>query len=405
MAGMDTTGPASSCDVAIIGGGSAGLALAATLARSGLDARVVERRDEAALAEPADDGREIALTRHSVALLDGLGAWARVPAATVSPMRAARVLNGPAPTVLRLDPRPGGIGRNGPDDGTFGRFVPNAVLRRALFRTAREAGAIVTAGTELASLTVAGGRCHLALTDATALDARVAVAADGRLSPTRRAAGIGAAVSRFGQRVVVCRMRHERPHDGISTAWFDYGRILSILPLNGKRCSAVLSLPDAEAAALLALDEPDFSARVTALFRRRLGAMHRDDTPHSAPVVTTYAERFHAPRLALLGDAAVGMHPVTAHGFNLGLTGADLLGRALVGARRADRDIGGEATLGGFARAYRRATWLPYQATTAIVRFYGAGNLPARLLRHAGLAIADALPPIRSAVAARLAES
>ncbi len=204
--------------------------------------------------------------------------------------------------------------------------------------------------------------------------------------------------------MVVCRMRHTRPHRGVSTAWFDYGRQLSILPLRGDRCSVVLALPEREAGALLEADEAAFSARVTALFRSCLGVMSADGERHSTEVVTAYADRFVDRRFALVGDAAVGMHPVTAQGFNLGLLGADTLAGLVRGAARGGRDIGGDVVLGRYERAHRSATWFAYQATTAIVRLYGTDALPARMMRDAGLRLANTVPLLRRTVLTKMME-
>ena len=390
-------------DVAIVGAGPAGLALAIGLKGAGLQVALVERRGAAAIAEPEDDGREIALTHHSVSLLQRLGGWDRIPPAAIAPLRQARVQSGPSPYALRLDP----AFASHPDGRPLGQFVPNHEIRRALHAAAwHEEAPTLLDGASVETVTQgSGGTSVLGLDDGRGVEARLVVAADGRLSPTRAKAGIGARVSRYGQTMIVCRMRHERPHHGVSTAWFDYGRQLSILPLRGDRCSAVLALPEGEAAALLACDAGVFSARVTSLFRSCLGTMSSDGVRHSTPVVTAYADRFVGARFALAGDAAVGMHPVTAQGFNLGLLGADTLAGLVRGAARGGRDIGGAVLLGRYERAHRNATWLAYQATTAIVRLYGTDALPARMMRDAGLRLANTVPLLRRTLLTKMMEA
>ena len=389
-------------DVAIVGAGPAGLALAIGLKGAGLSIALVERRGERSIAEPADDGREIALTHHSVSLLQRLGAWNRIPPEIIAPLREARVQNGPSPYALRLDP----AFASHPDGRPLGQFVPNAEIRRALHATAwHEDAPTLLAGASVETVSPKAAETKvLGLADGRRVEARLVIAADSRLSSTRGKAGITARVSRYGQRMVVCRMRHTRPHRGVSTAWFDYGRQLSILPLRGDRCSVVLALPEREAGALLEADEAAFSARVTALFRSCLGVMSADGERHSTDVVTAYADRFVGPRFALVGDAAVGMHPVTAQGFNLGLLGAGTLAGLVRGAARSGRDIGGDVVLGRYERAHRSATWLAYQATTAIVRLYGTDALPARMMRDAGLRLANTVPLLRRTVLTKMME-
>ncbi len=389
-------------DVAIVGAGPAGLSLAIGLKGAGLSVALIEKRGEDAIREPRDDGREIALTHHSVSLLGALGAWTEIPADAVSPLREARVQSGPSPYALRLDPALDASEHRRP----LGQFVANAEIRRAL-RTAawRTEPPTLLDRASVERISFERERTVLRLADGGTVEARLVVVADSRMSTTRGKAGIGARISRTDQIMVVCRMRHERPHRGVSTAWFDYGRQLSILPLRGDRCSAVLALPPAEARSLLASDDRAFASKVTTYFGSRLGTMTKDGDAHSTEVVTTYADRFAAGRLALIGDAAVGMHPVTAQGFNLGLLGADTLAALVRRAAAGKQDIGSPALLGRFERKHRNATWLPYQATTAIVRLYGTDALPARFLRDVGLRVGNTLPLLRRAVLAKMMEA
>jgi len=382
-------------DLAIVGAGPVGLALAASLSGCGLRIVILERQGEAALRDPADDGREIALTHRSVSLLQALGAWDLIPPAAVAPLREAQVLNGPSPYTMRLDPADAIPGERRP----LGRFVPNRLIRRSLFLVAeRDPDVTLLEHATVGDVRFSATGVRLGLTDGRVVEARLAVCADSRLSRTREAAGIAARMEWPGQHMVVCRMRHERPHDGISTAWFDYGRTLSILPLNGNRCSAVLALPSADAKALMALDERAFSERVTRLFGDRLGRMEQDDERHSAEVVTGYAERFVRHRLALAGDAAVGMHPVTAHGFNLGLASQDTLAGLVRQAAESGRDIAAPGLLARYGRTHRAATLLPYRITTAIVHLYGDADPAARLLRNGALRLGNSLPFLRRTI-------
>ncbi|MEE7548413.1 5-demethoxyubiquinol-8 5-hydroxylase UbiM, partial [Xanthomonas sp. Kuri4-1] len=286
-----------------------GLSFARSLADSGLSVTLVEQQPRAALAAPAFDGREIALTHASRATLERLGLWARLPAEDISPLRDARVMNGASPFALTF-------AATQRTRGDLGWLVPNHLIRRAAWEAVQgQEGLEVRDGTSLTALQSAGDRVELTLSDAQTLSARLLVAADSRFSSTRRLLGIGAQMRDFGKTMLVCRMRHRLPHHHAAWEWFGYGKTLALLPLQGDRAGAVLTLPPRRVDALLALDEAAFGRAITEYFEHRLGDMVQDGSRHAYPLVGVYAERFVAARSALIGDAAVGMHPVTAHGF------------------------------------------------------------------------------------------
>ncbi|MBW6396352.1 5-demethoxyubiquinol-8 5-hydroxylase UbiM [Roseomonas sp. HJA6] len=381
-------------DVAIIGAGPAGLALACALSGSGLRVTLLERAPEASIADPAFDGREIALTHRSQAILGDLGAWDRIPVAETAPLREAKVINGASPLALRF--APGGEGE------PLGRLVPNHLIRRALFEQAMAADAgELRAGCKVVGLSLGADSATVMLDGGERLTARLVVAADSRFSEARRRAGIGAAMLDFGRTMIVARVAHEKPHGGVATEWFGHGQTIAMLPLNGAMSSVVLTLPPALAEAAMAMSEEDFGAEVTRRYESRLGPMRLAATRHAYPLVATYAHRFVGPRFALLGDAAVGMHPVTAHGFNFGLSGAELL----AGEIRRAADPGSAAGLARYAWGHRRATLPLFLATNAVARLYSDDRAPARLARAALIGAGAVLGPVRKAIVAGLMDA
>ncbi|MCR0983525.1 5-demethoxyubiquinol-8 5-hydroxylase UbiM [Roseomonas populi] len=386
-------------DVVIIGAGPVGLALAVLLAREGLSPVLVERQPEAALADPAFDGREIALTHHSRALLERIGAWDLIPAEAISPLRQARVLNGADPFALTFDT--GGAGRG---TEALGFLVANHLIRRALYGVARSVPAIdLRAGTAVERVATGPAAAELHLAGGEVLQAPLTVAADTRFSQARKQMGIAASVRDFRRSMLVCRVEHTAPHGHVATEWFDYGQTVALLPLNGGASSLVLTRAPGEIARLMELPPLAFEAEMTRALRRRgLGPVRLASTRHSYPLAATYARHFASPRFALAGDAAVGMLPITAHGFNLGLRGAETLADAVAEARRRGGDIGAPAVLRRFEAAHRLATGPLYAATNAIAALYSREDLPARLARHAVLRVGGALSPIRQAVSAML---
>ncbi|MDO9708939.1 5-demethoxyubiquinol-8 5-hydroxylase UbiM [Paracraurococcus lichenis] len=384
-------------DVAVAGAGPAGLAFALSLAGSGLSVGLIERQRREALAEPAHDGREIALTHLSRRLLQRFGAWDRIPAAEIAPLREARVMDGPAPRrALRFD-------TTGRRAEALGWLVPNHLIRRALFEAAAERPEItLLAGQAVSGAETGSAGATLRLAEGTAVAARLAVAADTRFSELRRRMGIPAAMRDFGRAMLVCRMAHDLPHGAVATEWFGHGQTIAMLPLNGDLSSAVLTLPERETARLMALEEADFAAEVTRRYGGRLGAMRLAGTRHVYPLVATWAARFTGPRFALVGDAAVGMHPVTAHGFNLGLRGAAALASGIRAAAARGGDIGAPALLARYQAEHRRAAWPLYAGTNAVVGLFTDDRLPARLARGAVLGLGARLPLVQDLIVEQL---
>ena len=386
-------------DIVVAGAGPAGLAFAASLAGSGLRLALVEKQPAAALADPPFDGREIALTHLSMRLLRQLGAWERIPAEEVSPLREAQVLNGVSSFALRFDDA-------GKGDGPLGVLVPNHLIRRSLYELVATLPEVTLLdGQTVASVQTSAQGASVGLADGRSIAARLVVGADTRFSETRRRMGIPATLQDFGKSMLVCRMAHDRPHHGIATEWFGYGQTFAILPLNGDISGVVLTLPARTMETVMALEGPAFDADITRRYRHRLGTMRLVSTRHVYPLVGVFAQRFVATRFALVGDAAVGMHPVTAHGFNLGLRGADTLAREIREAIGRGRDVADRRALARYQADHMRASKPLYLATNATALFYTDDRLPVRVLRAAALRLGSHLGPFRRAVVERLTEA
>lgn len=378
-------------DIAIVGAGPAGLSVARALAGSGFSVGLLEGQARARLADPAADGREIALTRHSVDVLRGWGVMERIDPAEVAPLREARAMNGASPLVLRFAP---GAGQE------LGCFVPNHLIRRALFEAVAELPEVsLLDGVRVAGVVAGDAGSVVRLADGREIGARLVVAADTRFSELRRAQGIGARMVDFGKTMMVCRMAHEVAHEGVATEWFGHGITVANLPLNGDVSGIVVTVPGHEAERLRGLDDDAYAAEIGARYGHRLGRMTVVGPRTAYPLVAVYANRFVGRRLALAGDAAVGMHPVTAHGFNFGLAGAVRLGAAL----RGGGDPGAMGRLLRFERGHRAETLPLWAATNAIARLYTDDRGPARMVRGALLAAAVAAGPVRRMIAGRLA--
>jgi 2-polyprenyl-6-methoxyphenol hydroxylase-like FAD-dependent oxidoreductase len=169
------------------------------------------------------------------------------------------------------------------------------------------------------------------------------------------------------------------------------------------RSSVVVTLGARDIARLSTLDDDTFNREIERRFERRLGAMTLRTSRHVYPLVSVYPKRFVGKRFALIGDAAVGMHPVTAHGFNFGLAGIETLSRAITDAYAARVDIASDALLLRYERVHRRATWPLYAMTRCIVEMYTHDALPVKIARDVMLRIGERFMPFKKAVAMSLA--
>jgi len=397
-------------DVLIIGAGPAGLSMACALADAGLRSCLLEAAPLQSIEQPQEDGREIALTHAGRAVLQALGQWQDLADDEIAPLRRAQVYNGGDRGFLGFDPGQAARTRDKPAE-QLGFLVANQALRRIAYQGAlRRAGQIeLRCDSRVAGLRLedGSGRASVQLQDGSTLAAPLLIAADSRFSSTRRMAGIGAQMCDFGRSVLVCRLAHSQPNQGTAHECFHHGHTLALLPLNGGCSSLVLTLPADQAAAMLLWDEARFLHWVAEQLRERLadldlGTLSLASPRHLYPLVASYAQRFATQRLALIGDAAVGMHPVTAHGYNFGLYGVQALAALLGPAARQGRDLGDAALLQRYADGHRRRTRLIYEGTNAIVRLYTDEGPAARLLRRGVLQLARRLPPLQQLISAQL---
>ncbi|MEO7066876.1 MAG: 5-demethoxyubiquinol-8 5-hydroxylase UbiM [Rhodanobacter sp.] len=386
-----------SFDIVIIGAGPAGLCFARSLAGTGLRIALVERQEESALIEPVDDGREIAITHHSQRLMRDLGLWERLREDEIGTLRDAMVLDGNDRDGLMFRHDEAGKAQ-------LGWLLSNHAIRRAAYAEVMELPDVERiTGVHVSGLRTASDGAQVELSTGEVLHTQLVVAADSRFSDTRRAMGIAADVHDFGKTMLVLRMQHDIPHDQVAWEWFGVGQTLALLPLHDPHTSSVvLTLPPQRMKALLALDDAALEVAMAERFQQRLGAMRVAGPRCSYPLVGVYAKRFIAERFALIGDAAVGMHPVTAHGFNFGLLGQATLAHELRAAAAAGRPIYSRDVLLRYERKHRLATRPLYLATQMLAGLYTDDRRPARVLRKLALGAGARLGPFRRIVMSRL---
>ncbi|MHA6347473.1 FAD-dependent oxidoreductase [Roseivivax sp. CAU 1761] len=391
-----SAGPADACDIAIIGGGLNGAALALALARLPLRVALLDKAPPAAQDEAGFDGRAYALARASVRLLERLGLWDDL-APDAQPIAEIKVSDGrlaDSGTFLGLHFASGEI-----EDGPMGQMVEDRHLRRALRARLRDHPRIDwREGCEVTAQTPGPGGMVLALDGGGGtLTAGLAVAADGR----RSAAGARAGIRRMGwdypQTALVCALAHERPHGGVAHQLFLPSGPLAILPLAGNRVSIVWTERRGLAEEINALPDAEYLQVLAPRFGDFLGELRPEGRRHAYPLALDLAQDIVAERLALVGDAAHAVHPIAGQGLNAGLRDIAALAHVVDHARRRGEDVGSVMVLERYAAWRRFDSATLALATDGFNRLF-SNDLPGlRLLRDAGMAAVNAMPGLRRA--------
>jgi 2-octaprenyl-6-methoxyphenol hydroxylase len=375
-------------DLAIAGGGLVGLSLGVALARAGLEVVVMDGEDPARMREAAFDGRVCSISYGSKRVLDGIGVWDGM-SEEAEPILEIRVTDKDAPLLLHYDHSEIG-------DQPLGWIVENRVTRIALL----EAAAACPNLTHLAPVSVEafgpeGEHIHASLVDGRQISARLAVAADGRRSRLRQAAGIRTTNWSYDQSGIVCTVRHEQPHRGIAQERFLPAGPFAILPMTHGRASIVWTEATDHAAHIINLSDAEFLAELETRFGDYLGALEVTGPRFSYPLALTHSDRYTGERLALAGDAAHAIHPLAGQGFNLGVRDVAALAELIVDRHRLGLDIGAPDLLAHYQRWRRFDTMSLVAVTDGLNRLFSNDIAPLRLARDIGLAAVNRTPRLK----------
>lgn len=383
-------------DIVIAGAGLVGLALARALADSGMSIALVDRAELTTPDPPTSDGdwdaRVYAISPGSAAFLQSLSAWQALPHGRIAPIESMRV-EGDAGALLNFSAYELG-------ERALATIVEERALRAALVPIVRSSGIAIHAPTEFASLSFSPERAVLHCAGGRLLSARLIVGADGIRSWVRRAAGVGTVTRSYGQTAVVANFECERGHRGRAYQWFiEGGGVLAWLPLPGRRISIVWAAPDALAQELLALSAEALAARVAAAGRHTLGAFICITPCARFPLQSVETQTVVAHRLALVGDAAHGVHPLAGQGVNLGFGDAAALATILKG-RGSLSDPGAPLLLARYARRRAEPVLAMQKVTDALARLFGSTTPGVRAARNFGMAVLERMPPAKRFLAA-----
>jgi 2-octaprenylphenol hydroxylase len=373
-------------DVVIVGGGLAGLSLACALRDTRLKIALVEQRAP----RPAAgwDARVYAVSPANAAFLQTIGIWKHLPAERVAPISAMKILGDDG---ARLDFSAYAAGL--PE---LGWILESSLMACELWENVKRQSnvTLLCPGTP-AEIEIGTASALLTLTDGRALAASLLVGADGRDSWTRTALGLRAHITAYDEMGVVANFECQTPHRGIARQWFRRDGVLAWLPLAGDRVSIVWSTPDENARALLALPAEELCSRVAAAGNCELGAFTLLTAATAFPLRLVRVPQIVAPRVALLGDAAHGIHPLSGHGINLGYQDARTLAE-LLAARPEWQDIGSERLLSAYQRQRREETLLMQATTHALHQLFQQDFPGFRALRNLGMNLTNALPVLKN---------
>ena len=375
-------------DVAIVGAGPVGALVAALIAQAGLSVTVIEAGKAEIITKPQSDGRAIALALAPKRALDVGGFWPLL-AADAEPILDIRVTDGHAPVYLHYDHRTVGT-------DPFGWIIENEVIKTAALARLHQLGVRVLTETRVESWEFGPHEAVAHLAGGGRVRARLAVAADGRRSFTRDAAGIEITGWDYGQSAIVCAIAHEKPHRGIAHEHFMSAGPFAILPMTGNRSGIVWTEARKRAQGIVDQTDGAFLAEMAERFGDFLGPLTLASPRFAYPLTFQIAKKYTGKRLVLVGDAAHGMHPIAGQGLNLGLRDAAALGQVVVEAARLGLDIGGSPVLDRY-RAWRRVdTALMMGVTDSLNKLFTSDLAPVKLARDVGLWAVEHTPPLKT---------
>jgi 2-polyprenylphenol 6-hydroxylase len=375
-------------DILIVGGGLAGLALAVALKKSRLSVALAE--GQAPVRPEGWDARIYAVSPANASFLDAIGVWAHLDHRRIAPVRSMEVM-GDRGGRLDFSAYDAGVGE-------LAWIVESSAMVAEMWETARRQGNVtLLCPATPAALEIGEEAARLTLADGRTITANLVVAADGANSWTRAAAGIEVDFKAYGQQGVVANFACAQDHRNVAFQWFRDDGVLACLPLPGKAISIVWSTPDEHARELLALPAQALCERVTDAAGGRLGALSLVTPPVGFALRLMRAPRTVQPRLALIGDAAHAIHPLSGHGINLGFQDARVLAEVLM-QRPEHVDCGDLAWLRRYERARKEEVVAMQSVTDGLQRFFSGADPVLAAMRNAGMSIINHLPVAKDAL-------
>lgn len=381
-------------DVVVAGGGMVGLTLGIALAGAGIETVVIDAADPQRVFQAGFDGRVSSFAPASRRLLSAIGVWEHLEREAEPVLDIVvgdgSVREGASPALLHFDHR-----ELGPEP--LAHMIENRHFRIALEKRARDVrGLRVIAPAKVTGAVPQTGEIVLTTSAGHSVSAQLCVAADGKDSPLRQAAGIKTVGWPYRQHGIVATIDHDRPHRGVAHELFLEAGPFAILPMKGNRSSIVWSEDERRAGAYMALDDASFLSEVRQRFGDHWGDIRLAGPRWSYPLSMQIATSYLAQRLAVIGDAAHAVHPLAGQGLNLGLRDVGALAEVIVEARRLGLDIGASPNLSRYEAWRRFDNALFALSMDGLNRLFSNSVGPLQAIRRLGLDLVDGIPSLKA---------
>ena len=376
-------------DVIIVGGGLSGLSLACLLGKQGIKTACIDQADPKAQMQ---DMRTTAISYGSSKILDRAGIWQSM-LKQANPIEDIQILDGDSPLLLQF--LSGEV-----QDRAFGWIVENADLRKILMKAVKGLKTV----THLAPMKVAGfdvteDTATATLENGEVLSAQLILGADGRQSSVRQFMDIPTRQWSYKQRAVICCVTHENSHNNIAVEHFWPEGPFAILPMSDAkkqhRSSVVFTEHGPEKHSLMHFTDEEFEVALNARFPASYGKVKMLNKRAAYPLNLVHATSYIAPRMALIADAAHGIHPIAGQGLNLGFRDVDAMAKLLSEAHEKGDDLGNAELLENYQRARRFDNMSMVAVTDGLVRLFSNNLPPVRFLRRTGLRMVSKLRPAK----------
>lgn len=375
-------------DVIIVGAGLVGMSMALALARIGLNVSVIEKTNINTHFEPEFDGRVSAIALGSQRILNNIGAWEFMQA-HAEPILDIRVTDGATPFFLHYD-------HNEISDEPFGYIVENRYIRYALHQAAAQLKNLTLIDNfTIKTLVKTAHNATITGINNEILQASLLIAADGRISQARKLAGIDVTTWDYKQTAIVCTIEHTLPHHGLAQERFFPVGPFAVLPMMNNRSSLVWVEPNDRIESYLELPEEEFVQEITERVGGYLGDIKTIGGRFSYPLSLLHAKKYVAQRVAVIGDAAHGMHPIAGQGVNLGFRDVAVLAELISKQYSLGLDIGGEDILANYASLRNFDNVSMLAITDILNRLFSNNIIPLRAARDIGLWTIGKLPIVK----------
>ncbi|GJL85747.1 MAG: 2-octaprenyl-3-methyl-6-methoxy-1,4-benzoquinol hydroxylase [Micavibrio sp.] len=378
-------------DIAIIGGGLAGMSLACLLGDSGLSVACIDQADPEQ--QIKTDGRTTAVSYGSRKILEEAGIWDDLDQ-QACPIDDIRILDGASPVLLNFLSTEA-------EDKSFGWIADNSAIRKALLKRIQSLKTIDhLAPQKISDFAREDDHVKCLFQEGEAIKARLVIGADGRGSFTREWMGVRTREWNYRQRAVICAVEHEHPHDNMAVEHFWPSGPFAILPMADDdkgihRSSVVFTEHGKKKDSLMRLDNTEFEVELASRFPKEYGTVRMINERMCFPLSLIHAAEYIAPRMALVADAAHGIHPIAGQGLNLGFRDVKALADLVRGAHECGEDIGSDELLQTYQRQRRFDNMSMVAVTDGLVRLFSNNIPPVRFIRRAGLKAVSKFPPAK----------